>query len=338
MKNMQIIINLAKSYLSYIKKQTVCNYYPLKLWIETTARCNLACTLCINRKISPADKGDMKLELFKKIIDQSKGFVFEANLFHRGEPLLHPDIDALVNYAANSGIRTCIHTNAVLLDKTMSQKLIDANLSKIYFSLDTFIKSDYEKNRKGADFDKTLQNIINFLKIKKERNLKEPNAFILLMDINDVLADTSSKENRKKPSDIKAFKFFKSRFKDLPLDGIAVRKAHNWGGNLENVPIDKGFPQDTIACTFPWYSLTVFYDGKVFLCPQDFTGKYSLGNLTDQEIKEIFNNEAICDIRENFRNKNIMDTWPCGTCDRIRRKTFAGIPLKERGRFPFSLF
>ncbi|GAH92528.1 unnamed protein product, partial [marine sediment metagenome] len=32
----------------------------------------------------------------------------------------------------------------------------------------------------------------------------------------------------------------------------------------------------TISCTFPWYSLTIFYNGKVYLCPQDFLGKILL--------------------------------------------------------------
>jgi MoaA/NifB/PqqE/SkfB family radical SAM enzyme len=330
MKKTQIITNLAKSYFAYIKRQKVCNYYPLKLWIETTARCNLACTLCINRKISPSDKGDMKMELFRKIIDQSKDFVFEANLFHRGEPLLHPEIDEMVSYAASNGIKTCIHTNATLLDSNLSEKLIRAGLSKIYFSLDTFIKSDYEKNRTGADFDKTLQNIIDFLKIKKEMGLKKPYAVIQLMDINDALGGTSSKSCKNES--------FKSRFKDLPLDAISKRKAHNWGGNLDRVPVNKSSQPHTIACTFPWYCLTVFYDGKVFLCPQDFMGEYPVGDINDQDIIEIFNDGPIFKIREDFRNKNIPETAPCGTCDRIRRKTFAAIPLKERGRFPFSLF
>ena len=334
MKKTQIIKSLAKSYLSYIKRQPGCSYFPLKLWIETTSRCNLFCTLCINRQISSADKGDMNLKLFRKIIDQSRDFVFEANLFHRGEPLLHPEIDAMVSYAAGSGIKTCIHTNAVLLDKKISQKLIGANLSKIYFSLDTFIKSDYEKNRKGADFDKTLQNIIDFLKIKKEMNLKKPYAVIQLMDINDVLANTFSKETPEKSFKNETFKSFKSLFKNLPLDSIVSRKVHNWGGNLESLPAGKDLRPHTIACTFPWYSLTVFYNGKVFLCPQDFMGKYPVGNLNDQAINEIFNDGPICEIRKDFRNKNIPETGPCRTCDRIRRKTFAAVPLQERGRFP----
>jgi len=45
--------------------------------------------------------------------------------------------------------------------------------------------------------------------------------------------------------------------------------------------------------------------------------------------------EDIPTTREDFRNKNIPAIAPCATCDRIRRKTFAAIPLKGRGRFPF---
>jgi hypothetical protein len=82
------------------------------------------------------------------------------------------------------------------------------------------------------------------------------------------------------------------------------------------------------CCTFPWYSLTVFYDGRVFLCPQDFEGRICLGDAGREKIEEIFNGGIIRDMRRRFRYNMIDDIVPCRNCDRIRRKTFMGVPVE----------
>lgn len=343
MKRLSLLKSLSKSYISYLAKKEYCPYLPYKLWIETTSRCNLSCSACPNKDLGQKDRGDMDFALFKKIIDLSKDFVFEVNLFHRGEPLFHPEIIKMINYAALRNIKTCIHTNAVLLDSKMSQKIIGSGLSKIYFSLDTFIKSDYEKNRHGAVFDEVLSNIKEFLKIKKESGSKKPAAFILLMDLKN---ESLSSLDRKKNSE-----YFKSIIKDfrgLALDGIIKRGAHNWGGSLETAIATENHQSDSacisykknpsenrdiITCTFPWYSLTIFFNGKVYLCPQDFTGLHQIGDINNKTIREIFNDGPIRFVRKKLGSRNISDMSPCSKCDRLKRKTFAGIPAENMGQF-----
>ncbi|MBN1298739.1 MAG: radical SAM protein [Actinobacteria bacterium] len=332
MKWLTLLKSLAKSYISYTKKKERCAYFPYKLWIETTSRCNLACSACLNKYLSPRDRGDMDFNLFKKIIDQSKDYVYEIYLFHRGEPLLHPEINKMIEYARSSNIKTVIHTNAVLLDRAMSEKIVKSGLSKIYFSLDTFIKSDYEKNRKGADFDVTLKNIREFLKIKSKTGSKKPAAFILLMDLNDKPLSVYDKKKQ-----WAEFNVFRKEFKGLGLDGFVKRKAHNWGGNLNTEVSKKNKHMQAnrhiITCTFPWYSLTIFFNGKVYLCPQDFIGRYEIGDINKNTIQEIFNDEPIRTARKKLGSKNISGMEGCLKCDRLQRKTFAGVPAEYIRQF-----
>ena len=92
-------------------------------------------------------------------------------------------------------------------------------------------------------------------------------------------------------------KFLKT-FEDLPLDRLVIRNPHNWGGNIREKTGPERDPdsfknEKTITCTFPWYSLTIFFDGKVYLCPQDFKGEIMIGDLARENIKDIFNNKKI---------------------------------------------
>jgi radical SAM protein with 4Fe4S-binding SPASM domain len=319
MKKIKHFFILPKIYLSYIFKKRKCGYLPVRLWIETSSRCNLECRLCVNKDVDPGLKGDMDFGLYKKIIDQIKDYAFDINLFHRGEPLLNPKIVDMVRYANNNGIKTRIHTNATLLNENLGRELIKAGLNLISFSMDGYSKKTYEKNRINATFEVTLNNIINFLKIKKELNSSTPATIIQVMEFDENL---SGEEFQKQKNE------FIKNFDNLPLDKIVTRTPHNWGGLLEIEGIKKINKEKSrlIPCTFPWYSLTIFYNGLVYLCPQDFTGEIPVGDANKDSIKDIFNNTALEEIRSKFKNKNIENLNPCSNCDRIWRETIAGIP------------
>ncbi len=341
MKKITFYLTLPKIYLSFLLKRQKCGYLPIKLWIETTSRCNLECRLCANKDLPLNQKGDLSFELYKKIIDEAKNFVFDINLFHRGEPLLNKDLIKMIGYAENNNLKTRLHTNATILTQEISKHLILSGLDFISFSFDGYSKETYEKNRIGADFDTTLQNIINFLKIKKELKSKTPYTVIQIMEFDENLTT----------EDFKAQKIsFINNFKNLPLNKIIIRKPHNWGGlikikdkNLADINLSNNIKGAGIknkykltrkanithsTCTFPWYSLTIFYDGKVYLCPQDFNGKILIGDVSKDSIQDIFNNELIQKVRLKFKNNNINDLSPCNKCDRILRKTLLGVPTE----------
>ena len=63
---------------------------PVRLWIESTSRCNLKCGYCPNKDVVKEDHGFMDFGLFTSIIDQVSDHAYDVNLFHRGEPLMHP--------------------------------------------------------------------------------------------------------------------------------------------------------------------------------------------------------------------------------------------------------
>ena len=320
------LLNLTKIFFSYLKRKEVPGYMPSRLWIETTSRCNLACGLCANKDLPTGQKKDMEFNLYKEIIDEAAGTVYDANLFHRGEPLLHPQIVDMISYAKTKKIRARLHTNATLLDQKLSYGIILAGLDMISFSFDGYTRKEYEKNRKGADYERTLENIKGFLKIKKELGVRKPFTIIQIMECN------SGGEIKER---LQLRYHFLKYFKSYPPDRIMTRKPHNWGGLLD----DCGPGSDNLSrskkhvCTFPWYSLTIFFNGKVYPCPQDFMGSIPVGDLKKDSIMEIFNGPEIKELRKMFKSGEIMKNFPCYRCDRIIRDTFMGIPKEYINAF-----
>ena len=317
MKGIRHLIRLLKLFSSYMRKDASPGFPPLKLWIETTSRCNLRCISCPNRRLPAAAKKDMDTGLFEDIIDQAAGLIYEANLFHRGEPLLHPRIAHMVAYAAKRSVKTNIHTNAVLLDEKLGKDLIEAGLDSMTFSIDTMDPDIYKQSRPGAELDKTLENIRLFLNTRKRLGKAGPEVSFQLMGDVDRMTVSGYKHKI-----LDAFRGF-SPFR------IVVRQAHNWGGLLDgSSPVRT---TGTGICTFPWYSLTIFPDGRVYPCPQDFMGAMPAGDLKKQTLQEIFSGSFLAGLRHMFAEGRISRDLPCYRCDRITRKTFMGIPF-EYGR------
>jgi MoaA/NifB/PqqE/SkfB family radical SAM enzyme len=86
---------------------------PFRLWVDITSRCNLKCPACPQRLLSPDDRRDMPEELLDLLAWQVFDFkIPEVNLFHRGEPLLHPRFGYWARRFREAGalVRVCTAT------------------------------------------------------------------------------------------------------------------------------------------------------------------------------------------------------------------------------------
>lgn len=314
------LCHLWRLFRAYRRGDTEPDQLPIRLWVESTSLCNLKCGYCPNREIQKADHGSMSMEQFQAIVDQVAGHVHDINLFHRGEPMIHPKLPEMIAYAKSRGVRTRIHTNATFLTEEKGQQLIDAGLDFLSCSFDGYERGMYEANRVGAKFDKTLENLIGFLRLKQSRRIKHPYTVLQVMEIGGPPPKEIRRQRRE----------FLRHFRGLPLDRVIIRKPHNWGGDIDLAALRRdallGDGRRFVPCTFLWYSSTLYWDGTVTACPQDFFGKLALGDLRKQTLSEIWNDPPLVKLRGKMAKGEIPDDLPCHKCDRIWRKTVAGVP------------
>ena len=155
-----------------LKENILCPDYQFKfVMVEPTNRCNLNCPLCPtgNGEIKP--KKDMPLKEFKKIIDQLPNGKSDICLWNFGEPLLHKDIFAMINYAAMKGHRTFLSSNVSFLNKEIIENLLSSQLYSITVCLDGATEETYKVYRKKGDFQHTISNIKNLCSMKREHHL-----------------------------------------------------------------------------------------------------------------------------------------------------------------------
>ncbi len=308
------ILSLGRIYLDYILKRPNPAKLPHRLWIEPTNSCNLRCIICpnSNEALLPP-RGFMDFEMYRGIIDEASEFAYDINLFHRGESLLHPKIYEMIGYASGKGLNTRLHTNATLLTEESAEKIFDSGLRYISISFDGYDKATYEGIRKGASFEKTCGNLIGFLKKKKRKSVNRP---FTVLQVIEVWNEPRERRNEKR-------RIFMEAFKGLPLDKLSIRIPHNWAGSYGDE--HKG-ERISSLCTFPWYSLTIFWNGEVVPCPQDFYGNLSVGNIRDSGIRKIWNGERLIAHRNALIKGTVEGLDPCRSCDMLRRKTLLGVP------------
>jgi radical SAM protein with 4Fe4S-binding SPASM domain len=277
--------------------------------------------MCPNKDLKKEEKGFMDLPLFREVIDEARGFVFDVNLIHRGEGLLHPEFARMVKYSHDAGIHTKFHTNATLLDEARSRALITAGLDQISFSFDGYDRKTYESIRVNADFEKTLGHVIRFLEIKRELGARTPHTTLELINFPD--ADKAAGPAEKRA--------FRDRFRGLPLDRFEIKEMHNWAGEIPAGTSRKKYA----PCTFLWQALVIFWDGAVLPCTQDFHGYYKLGSVRESSLADIWNGEKMIRLREKILRGDIADLETCSGCDRLWRSQILGVPKEYLLKFLF---
>ncbi len=161
-----------------------------KLQLEPTNKCNLKCSICWHTLGKIKNIGEMKFELFKKIVDQMKD-LSEIDFEGLGEPFLCKDIFKMMHYANQRGINTWTVSNGNLLGKRYSFEIVKSGLGKLRLSVDAQDPHVYKKIRKGGNIYRIMQNIKILNKIKKDFSSHTPtlafNVVILKENIEDLI-------------------------------------------------------------------------------------------------------------------------------------------------------
>ena len=283
----------------YNPKNHIVSDFPLYLLIEPVSACNLRCVMCfqIDETFS-GDKnfmGKMDLELFKKIVDEAhKNGTKAITLASRGEPTLHPNLDEMLDYCSGKFLELKLNTNATRLTEKIIHKILKNGVTDIVFSVDSYQKEEYEKIRVNGIFEQVVENIKRFQQI---RNESYPNS-VCVTRISGVKVN--------KEQDPHSFKNFWEKY----VDHVAmVEMEPRW--DTYNNPYEFA---GTGPCELLWERMYVWYDGTVNVCDADYKSKLSPGNINNQSIREIWNNENYSNLRQYHKNGMRNQCHPCDRC------------------------
>src|SRR3989338_6272419 len=154
------LINLVKISYNYALKKSVVNSYPCRLIIDPVNICVLKCPLCPTGKGEKGRTlGSMKLEDFKKIIDEVGDYIYEVDLYNWGESLLNKDIWKMIKYCKKKRIVVKISSNMNYWREDFAEQVVNSGLDTLIVSCDGTDQESYEKYRVGGDFEKVMHHV-----------------------------------------------------------------------------------------------------------------------------------------------------------------------------------
>ena len=311
---MQGFPRLAVQLRDFLLRRPLPQAGPFRLWVDITSRCNLKCPACPQRLLPEDQRRDMPGELLDSLVAQvAAGAAREVNLFHRGEPLIHPHIGYWIKRFREAGALVRIHSNATLLNRERVDALLDAAPHIFTCSIDTLDAEAYAIARPGADLERALNGLEMLLAERRSRGLAQPKVTLLLMGSQSESPEAGARLEQ---------------LQSLGLDRVVRRAPHNWAGAVG--PAGRGRLH---TCTFPWYGLAVLSDGVVTPCPQDFFGQIKQGNANEQPLLDIWRGGALQNLRRAQAELALKEYPLCLACDRVRRPFILGLPMEHLHNF-----
>jgi MoaA/NifB/PqqE/SkfB family radical SAM enzyme len=319
--------------------------FPMMVVISIIFPCNFGCPNCPYtdgnsdlRKFYHAEGGDpLPQALWNKMADECGPYQSWMRCTGGGEPMLHPRMVEMIEYAKEKGARIWLNTNGSMFGPLPKQRrklerIIAAGIDLIEFSMDAGDAETYAQvrppHRGGPPRDpekwwrNAVDNVRASLALRKE--LKAPTRVVVSIIRQEQIEGKLDA----------AIDFW---IKEVGVDEVITRKFLTWD---DNTHIDSGHALDphlyrsmptarTEPCVWPFERLNVDTLGRIALCGQDISFRTAefFPNANDVSIKDIWQGERFNWYRQLHLEGRGAEAFPCRGCS----AWFAGIRDWDHG-------
>ncbi|MFC3770827.1 radical SAM/SPASM domain-containing protein [Paenibacillus sp. GCM10012303] len=283
-----------------------------KVYIEITSVCNLACSFCpqTERKAN-----FIKPETFNRILDQIRPHTKHIYLHVKGEPLLHPKLDELLDASHAKGFKVNITSNGTLLHKAAPKLLGKPALRQMNFSLHSFDGHEGSENR-----EKYLGTVFSFVREAVQHGVIISFRLWNLTQDNEI--NRQRNRNRETLEMLEKEFNLDYRIEEKVIPGGGIKIAPNVYLNQEyefewpslSAPEDdgKGF------CHALRSQAAILVDGTVVPCCLDGEGVINLGNVNETPFSDIVESERANNLFYGFSRREAVEEL-CRKCGYRKR-------------------
>jgi MoaA/NifB/PqqE/SkfB family radical SAM enzyme len=305
--------------------------FPLMIVISTIYPCNFGCPMCPYtdgnsdiRRFYHERHGDLfPVELWNRIADECAEYGAWMRCTGGGEPMLHPQMVDMIEYAKARGARVWLNTNGSMFGPTLKlraklERLVRAGVDLIEFSMDAADAETYARLRpphRGAprEPDKWFGDNVDSVKAALELRMSHRAATRIVVSII-----------RQEAIEGRLDAAVRYWGETIGVDDVITRKFLTWDDNTR-IPaggaLDKHLYRDLAGdrkepCVWPFERLNVDTLGRVALCGQDISFRTAdlFPNAKDASIKAIWQGEAFNWYRRMHLEGRGAECFPCRGC------------------------
>jgi MoaA/NifB/PqqE/SkfB family radical SAM enzyme len=158
-----------------------CPPLPAFLQIEPVGTCNLACRMCpVRYREATGDRKLVDVAAFRRLVAEMSD-ARELQLQGLGEPLLHPRLFEMVEYAVGRGHVVAINSNMTLMSARRAEECVASGLHRLHASIDAATPARYEWIRSGGVFGRALRGIERVQRAKERAGSALPTLELVMV-------------------------------------------------------------------------------------------------------------------------------------------------------------
>lgn len=273
-----------------------------KAYLEITNICNLSCSFCPGTK---REKGFMSPEDFVFLAGRLRPYTEYLYLHLMGEPLLHPELEEILERGGELGFKIIITTNGTLLPRRGELLLSTPAVHKVNISLQSF-----EANPAGE-----LENYVSFCAAFAKAAGEAGKLCVLRLWNQGGLESLNGEIESLLPGS-----FPKPWTESRGSLRLADRVYLEPGERFDWPDMEARDRGESCFCYGLRDQVGVLWDGTVVPCCLDHQGDIPLGNLFRQELPEIMSTERARNIYSGFSQRRAVEPL-CRRCGYARRFT-----------------
>jgi MoaA/NifB/PqqE/SkfB family radical SAM enzyme len=271
--------------------------WPHEVTIETFAKCNAACVFC---PYPTLDRQGTKMpdEMIDRIIEELKDhpLPFIVSPFKVNEPFLDKRLIPIckkINAELPKARLRLFSNGSALTDRHITEVADLERVIHLWISLNEHEPDEYRKTM-SLDFERTAANL-DRLHYAVECGF--PHEVVV------------SKVMKGRAADGRDMAFREYVLARWPLFKPFLIKRDSWLGFIE--PNDRPVPDEPCG---RWFELNIAATGKVALCCMDGRAEYSIGDLNEQSLFEVYNGKAYRNQRVRMLSRKEAG-GACATCN-----------------------
>jgi radical SAM protein with 4Fe4S-binding SPASM domain len=285
---------------------------PISVSVEPTTACNLGCPECPSGlKKFTRPTGNLKPELFERILDQLGPQLIWMTFYFQGEPFIHPQFTELVAKARKRGVYTATSTNAHFLDHETAERAVKSGLDRLIISIDGITQETYEQYRVHGRLDKVLEGTRNILEARKKLRSRTP---YVVFQFLVVRPNEHQVEDARRLADelgVDAIHFKTAQVYDYE-NGNPLIPENPLYGRYEKGPGGKWRIKNKLLnqCWRMWHGCVITWDGLVVPCCFDKDAQHRMGDLKTNGFTTIWRGESY----RSFRQKILQSRKEIDIC------------------------
>ena len=293
MKNLLLHPHKTKGILDVANNVSVCDMtLPICIELHITNLCNLKCQWCIDRKMRE-NKAVMPIDTLLRLLDSIQGSNIGITIEGGGEPTMHPDFDTFIQACHERDIHIGLITNGT---KRLNKNIIPY-FDYIRVSVDSSTPEEY-KMEKGVDyFNDVISNLHFIRKYNKECTLGI--SYVLsrrnyqhLSQLIEVTKDIGLNFIRmRNVEENESLSLTPEMMEEVQKQINLYQRDKNVGIVLTKDTQTDQTDNKNYPCIAHSLRAMIVATGDVMMCSKRRHDPICLGNINEQDFKEIWNSD-----------------------------------------------